>query len=41
MQNLDGEPVQVAQGSPVRVFVPLGGPVEGALLARLLEPVAA
>ena len=41
MQNLDGQPVQVAQGSPVRVFVPLGGPVEGALLARLLEPVAA
>jgi putative protease len=41
MQNLDGEPVQVAQGSPVRVFVPLGDPVEGALLARLLEPVAA
>ena len=32
--------VQVAQGSPVRVFVPLGGPVECALLARLLEPVA-
>ncbi len=41
MQNLDGEPVQVAQGNPVRVFVPLGGPVEGALLARLLEPAAA
>jgi putative protease len=37
MTNLDGDPVQVAQGSPVRVWVPLGqGPVEGALLARLL-----
>jgi putative protease len=36
MTNLDGEPVQVAQGSPVRVWVPLGGPSEGALLARLL-----
>jgi len=37
MTNLDGVPVQVAQGSPIRVWVPLGqGPVEGALLARLL-----
>ena len=36
MHNPDGVPVQVAQGSPVRVFVPLGAPVQGALLARLL-----
>jgi putative protease len=36
MFNLDGEPVQVAQGSPVRVRIPLEGPVEGALIARLL-----
>lgn len=36
MTTLDGEPVQVAAGSPVRVWVPLGGPSEGALLARML-----
>ena len=36
MRNLDNELVQVAQGSPVRVWVPLGLPSEGALLARLL-----
>ena len=38
MFNLDGAPVQVAQGSPVRVRIPLEGPVEGALIARLLQP---
>ena len=36
MQNPDGESIQVAQGNPVRVYVPLEGPSEGALLARLL-----
>ncbi len=36
MQNPEGETIQVAQGNPIRVFLPLGGPVEGALLARLL-----
>lgn len=36
MTTLDGEPVRVAQGSPLRVWVPLGAPAEGALLARLL-----
>jgi len=36
MFNLAGEPVQVAQGSPVRVRIPLNGPVDGALIARLL-----
>ena len=36
MQNLDGEAVQVAPGSPMRVWVPLGAPAQGALLARLL-----
>lgn len=38
MFNLDGEPMQVAQGNPVRVRIPLEGPVEGALIARLLQP---
>ena len=36
MFNLDGEPVQVAQGTPVRVRIPLEGPAEGALISRLL-----
>ncbi|MDF1481412.1 tRNA 5-hydroxyuridine modification protein YegQ [Extensimonas sp. H3M7-6] len=37
MVNLEGQPVQCAQGSPVRVRIPLEGPAEGALLARVLE----
>jgi putative protease len=37
MFNLEGEPVQVAQGNPIRVRVPLEGPWEGALIARLLH----
>ena len=36
MFNLDGEPVEVAQGNPVRVRIPLEGPVVGALISRLL-----
>jgi len=36
MFNLEGRPVQVAQGSPVRVRIPLLGPVDGALIARIL-----
>ena len=36
MFNLEGEPVQVAPGNPVRVRGPLTGPLEGALIARLL-----
>ena len=36
MFNLEGAPVQVAQGSPVRVRIPLEAPAEGALIARLL-----
>ena len=31
-----GEPVQVAPGDPVRVWIPLGAPAEGGLIARLL-----
>ena len=41
MFNLDDEPITVAQGNPVRVRIPLDGPVEGALIARRLEgPIA-
>jgi len=36
MFNLDGEPVQVAQGNPIRVRIPLDAPAEGALISRLL-----
>ena len=36
MFNLEGQPVEVAQGNPVRVRIPLEGPVEGALISRLL-----
>ena len=36
MFNLDGAPVQVAPGNPVRVRIPWDGPAEGALVARLL-----
>jgi len=41
MQDANGQPLEVALGSPLKVFVPLGGPVQGALLAKLLEPAAA
>ena len=36
MFNHEGQPVEVAQGNPVRVRIPLEGPVEGALISRLL-----
>ena len=38
MFNLDGESVQVAPGNPLRVRIPIDGPVDGALIARLLQP---
>ena len=37
MKNLDGEPVTEALGSPLRVRIPLDGPAQGALLARIFE----
>ena len=37
MKNLDGEPVTEALGSPLRVRIPLDGPAQGALLARVFE----
>ena len=36
MKSLDGEDINVASGSPLRVWIPLEGPLDGALLARLL-----
>jgi putative protease len=43
MKSLEGEPISVAPGSPLRVWIPLDGPVDGALIARLMveQPVSA
>ena len=43
MKSLEGEPITVAPGSPLRVWIPLDGPVDGALIARILveQPVSA
>ncbi|MGE8396040.1 MAG: tRNA 5-hydroxyuridine modification protein YegQ [Comamonas sp.] len=38
MFNMEGQAVQVAAGNPVRVRIPVEGPVEGALISRLLQP---
>jgi putative protease len=38
MRNAHGQPVDVAQGSPVRVWLPLPQRYEGALLAKVLNP---
>ncbi len=35
-----GEPLHVAAGSPLRVRIPLEGPAEGAMLARVLDPAS-
>jgi putative protease len=36
MQDGNGQPIEVAAGNPLRVWVPLGAPADGALLARLV-----
>ena len=36
MQNKDGESIAVAAGNPLRVWLPIEGPVDGALVARML-----
>ena len=43
MKSLDGVAISVAPGSPLRVWIPLEGPVEGALIARIMveQPVSA
>ena len=40
MKSLEGESIQVASGSPLRVWIPVAGPAEGALLARVFAPQA-
>ncbi|RYH22031.1 MAG: U32 family peptidase, partial [Alcaligenaceae bacterium] len=37
MRNVDGQSIAVAQGNPVRVWIPLPARYEGALLARVVE----
>ncbi len=41
MLNLNGQAIEVAPGSPLRVRIPLPDEYQGALLARLLEPAEA
>lgn len=41
MQNADGEAITVAPGNPLRVWIPAGAPVEGALVARILDETPA
>ena len=40
MKNGDGDAIQVASGSPMRVWIPLEAPADGALMARLIDPVS-
>jgi putative protease len=35
MKNLDGQAIEVAPGNPHRVWIPVDGPAEGALVARV------
>ena len=38
MKNADGQPIDVAPGNPLRVWIPVDGPAEQALIARLMAP---
>ena len=37
MKNLDGEAIEVAAGNPLRVLIPIAGPAESALIAKLSQ----
>jgi len=41
MKNAEGQSLQVASGNPLRVWIPMDGPADGALIARVFEPQAA
>lgn len=41
MKNAEGQSLQVASGNPLRVWIPMNGPADGALIARVFEPQAA
>jgi len=40
MKNAEGAPIQVAAGNPLRVWIPVDGPADQALIARLIEAPA-
>ena len=40
MKNGDGDAIQVASGSPMRMWIRLEALADGALLARLIDPVS-
>ena len=40
MKNAEGQPVEVAAGNPLRVWIPVDGPAEHALIARLQQAPA-
>jgi len=35
MKSESGEAIEVAAGNPLKVWIPLDGPAEGALIARM------
>jgi putative protease len=35
MKNGKGEAIDVAPGSPLKVWIPIDGPADGALIARM------
>ena len=41
MKNAEGAEIQVAAGNPLRVWIPVDGPADKALVARLLQPAPA
>ena len=41
MKNAEGAQSDVAAGNPLRVWIPVDGPAEHALVARLLTPPVA
>lgn len=41
MKNAEGAQIDVAAGNPLRVWIPVDGPAEHALVARLLTPAVA
>ena len=41
MKGADGTPIRVAPGNPLRVWIPVDGPADKALIARLIDAPAA
>ena len=38
MKNAEGQAIQVAPGNPLRVWIPVDGPADQALIERLQSP---